>query len=152
MRAGYDQDWPLEHNVDLHHRPPASEQASNSCKRQPGLWVKESTSQSQSLKTSWGLLEYTKVVFGTEYNNYTSVIKHWQDKRPTHFLDVEEPVWHSITFSLLDNTLSGLIGHKGIKEGNLEAFFKHIHALSPQGLKNSGEWLYSMNYRFFIYN
>ncbi|XP_070774701.1 rab effector MyRIP [Enoplosus armatus] len=39
MRAEYDQDWPLEHNTDLHHHhQSACDQASSSLKHQPGLW------------------------------------------------------------------------------------------------------------------
>ncbi|KAK9538688.1 hypothetical protein VZT92_003845 [Zoarces viviparus] len=42
MRAEYDQDWPLEHNPDLHHHhhhhQSDCEQASSSLKHQPDLW------------------------------------------------------------------------------------------------------------------
>ncbi|XP_076601244.1 uncharacterized protein myripa isoform X2 [Chaetodon auriga] len=43
MRAEYDQDWPLEHNTDLHHHhhhhhQSACDQASSSLKQQAGLW------------------------------------------------------------------------------------------------------------------
>ncbi|XP_044077009.1 rab effector MyRIP [Siniperca chuatsi] len=38
MRAEYHQDWPLEHNTDLHHHQSACDQASSSLKHQPSLW------------------------------------------------------------------------------------------------------------------
>ncbi|XP_044223887.1 rab effector MyRIP isoform X2 [Thunnus albacares] len=57
IKAEYNQDWPFEHNTDLHHHQSTADQACSSFKNQPGLW--RSHSAFSLLDDSPGLIQET---------------------------------------------------------------------------------------------
>ncbi|XP_031720865.1 rab effector MyRIP isoform X2 [Anarrhichthys ocellatus] len=74
MRAEYDQDWPLEHNPDLHphHHQSDCEQASSSLKHQPDLWRSHSAFSLLDIDPS-GLIQALKDGGGSAMSTWKSV-------------------------------------------------------------------------------